>query len=122
MTQWVWVVLVINLVMGFTWSGIDWRAHLGGLFTGVVVAMIMTSKALQPSTGDHPIAAGSRARHRLLGWKQWVGLAAVLVVLLAGVGIRTAEIRTPPATLGSEKLSTLWTTHGENYIGVSNSQ
>jgi membrane associated rhomboid family serine protease len=32
------LILGINVVIGFTIEGIDWRAHLGGLVTGVVLA------------------------------------------------------------------------------------
>lgn len=32
------VILAINVVIGFTIPGIDWRAHLGGLITGAVLA------------------------------------------------------------------------------------
>lgn len=34
------VLLGINLVFGFTVSGIDWRAHLGGLVVGTVLAYV----------------------------------------------------------------------------------
>ena len=34
-------VLVLNLVIGFVVPRIDWRAHLGGLITGAVVAAVM---------------------------------------------------------------------------------
>jgi membrane associated rhomboid family serine protease len=33
------VLIVVNLVIGFASSTIDWRAHLGGLVTGAVVTM-----------------------------------------------------------------------------------
>lgn len=35
------VLLGINVVIGFISPGVDWRAHLGGLVTGVVVAAIL---------------------------------------------------------------------------------
>ena len=35
-------VIIINLLMTFTISGIDWRAHLGGLVTGVVLTYPLT--------------------------------------------------------------------------------
>lgn len=34
------VILAINLVIGFTVQGIDWRAHLGGLVVGGVLAAV----------------------------------------------------------------------------------
>lgn len=35
------VLIAINLAFGFVVGGIDWRAHLGGLVTGAVVAAIL---------------------------------------------------------------------------------
>jgi hypothetical protein len=32
-------LIVINLVLGFVIPGTDWRAHLGGLVTGILVAI-----------------------------------------------------------------------------------
>jgi membrane associated rhomboid family serine protease len=40
-------VLVINAVIGFAVPGIAWQAHLGGLLTGVVVALVITATAPQ---------------------------------------------------------------------------
>jgi membrane associated rhomboid family serine protease len=36
------VLIAINLAFGFFVGGIDWRAHLGGLVTGAVVAAVLT--------------------------------------------------------------------------------
>jgi len=36
----------INVVLGFVLSGIDWRAHLGGLFVGVISAYLLTNATL----------------------------------------------------------------------------
>ena len=36
------VLIAINLAFGFLVGGIDWRAHLGGLVTGAVVAAVLT--------------------------------------------------------------------------------
>jgi len=38
-------LIIVNLVIGFASSGIDWRAHLGGLVTGAVVGFGMTRSA-----------------------------------------------------------------------------
>ena len=35
-------ILLINLLMTFTISGIDWRAHIGGLIAGVVITYPLT--------------------------------------------------------------------------------
>ena len=37
------VLLLINVVLGFTVSGIDWRAHLGGLVAGAVFTKVLLS-------------------------------------------------------------------------------
>jgi membrane associated rhomboid family serine protease len=56
----------INLVLGFVISGVDWRAHIGGLVTGALVAAIM---------------AYAPARNRVL-W-QVIGVLGVFVLLIA---------------------------------------
>jgi len=61
------VLIGINLVLGFVIAGIDWRAHLGGLVTGSVVAAILVH--------------APRGRYRTL--IQVVGCLAVLAVLMA---------------------------------------
>lgn len=61
----------VNLVLGFVISGVDWRAHLGGLVTGVVVAAIF---------------AYAPVRNRVF-W-QVIGVLAVCAVLAALVIIR----------------------------------
>jgi membrane associated rhomboid family serine protease len=33
-------LIVINLVIGFLWPGVDWRAHLGGLVSGLLVGAV----------------------------------------------------------------------------------
>jgi len=57
----------LNLVLGFVISGVDWRAHIGGLVTGAAVAAIM---------------AYAPARNRVL-WQVMgvLGVCAVLAVL-----------------------------------------
>ena len=35
-------LVVINVVLGFVLSGIDWRAHLGGLAVGAITAFVVT--------------------------------------------------------------------------------
>jgi membrane associated rhomboid family serine protease len=36
-------LVVINVVIGFVLSGIDWRAHLGGLAAGVFIAWVLAN-------------------------------------------------------------------------------
>jgi membrane associated rhomboid family serine protease len=35
------VLVVLNVVIGFVLSGIDWRAHLGGLAAGALIAWVL---------------------------------------------------------------------------------
>ena len=68
-------ILGINVVIGFLSPGVDWRAHLGGLATGAAVAAIMVF---------------APRRHRVL--VQVLGIAAVVLILVAVVSWRTAQI------------------------------
>jgi membrane associated rhomboid family serine protease len=77
------VLLGINVVIGFLSPGVDWRAHLGGLLTGAVVAAIMVF---------------APRRHRVA--VQVVGLVAVLLVLAAVASWRTNQITDLLAPLG----------------------
>jgi membrane associated rhomboid family serine protease len=56
------VLIVINLVIGFASSTIDWRAHLGGLITGAVVTVGVTRgsdlRRTAGRTGEVAIGAG----------------------------------------------------------------
>ena len=38
------VIIGINFFIGFAMGGVDWRAHLGGLFGGVVAAQLVMRK------------------------------------------------------------------------------
>ena len=69
------VLLGINIAIGFISPGTDWRAHLGGLVTGSLVAAIMVF----PSP-----------RHRKA--VQVVGIIVLLVVMAIIVMWRTAQI------------------------------
>jgi membrane associated rhomboid family serine protease len=69
------VLIGINLALGFVIEGIDWRAHLGGLITGMAVA--------------YAFAYAPRDRRTL------VGIGASVLVFLATIGIvafRTAQL------------------------------
>ena len=71
------ILLGINLVIGFIPGGsIDWRAHIGGLVVGGAVAAVF---------------AYSPKRNNMLF--QVAGIAAVVVVLAAMAGWRTADIQ-----------------------------
>lgn len=78
------ILLGINVAIGFFAPGVDWRAHLGGLVTGAVVAAIMVIPA---------------RRHRTA--IQVAGLLAVVFALAAIAAWRTAQITDLLAPLGS---------------------
>jgi membrane associated rhomboid family serine protease len=78
-------MLLINLVIGFSIPGIDWRAHVGGLVAGLVAGF-----AVDPS---RPAA--------LRRTFATVGLVALLVGAVALVVIRTSQINANPSSLFS---------------------
>ncbi len=67
-------LLVLNLVIGFT-GGIDWRAHLGGLAVGALLAFVYDyAGGLRDRTAGLVLATGAS-----------VAVLAVLGLLLTGV-------------------------------------
>ncbi|MWA12357.1 rhomboid family intramembrane serine protease [Streptomyces sp. BA2] len=68
-------LLALNLLFTFTWTGIAWQAHVGGLVAGVAIAYGMVH--------------APRERRTLV---QWGTCAVVLIVVLAAVVIRTAQL------------------------------
>lgn len=76
-------MLLINLVIGFSIPGIDWRAHVGGLVAGLVAGF-----AVDPSRPP--------ALRRTFAT---VGLLALLVGAVALVIFRTAQINANPSIL-----------------------
>ncbi len=76
-----WVLLVINIVIGFVPSfGIDWHAHAGGFVTGGLLGLVFA------------YAPRPRARAAFLA-----GVAMLLVVAVATVTWRTAQVHQAPA-------------------------
>jgi membrane associated rhomboid family serine protease len=71
----VMVLLVINLGYGFLVPRIDWKAHVGGLVVGALVALVL--------------AYAPRERRTVV---QVAGLAATLLAVVALVVWRTAEL------------------------------
>ena len=70
------VLIAINLVIGFVFSsGIDWRAHVGGLATGAAVAAVMV------------VPHGRRAAAA-----EWGGVAAIAIVVVLVIAFRTAQL------------------------------
>ncbi|MEC8445025.1 MAG: rhomboid family intramembrane serine protease, partial [Actinomycetota bacterium] len=68
---------------GFLAPGIDWRAHLGGLVTGALVATIL-------------VHAPRKSRPLI----QVAGLSGVLLILVAATMLRTSQIQELLAPLG----------------------
>lgn len=63
------IVLGVNLLVGFTFGGISWQAHVGGLIAGIAVGLVVSTT---------PRAAQRRRQAILLG-----ALGAALLALLA---------------------------------------
>ncbi|MFM8240070.1 MAG: rhomboid family intramembrane serine protease [Actinomycetota bacterium] len=72
------VLLGINVVIGFLSPDVDWRAHFGGLVVGALVAGVFV--------WTPPPLKASRAL-----W-QWLGVLAILGVLVAVTMWRTGEL------------------------------
>lgn len=68
-------LLALNLLFTFTWSGIAWEAHLGGLVAGTAIAV--------------GLVHAPRERRALV---QWGTCAVVLLATLAIVVIRTGQL------------------------------
>ncbi|MGD9954460.1 MAG: rhomboid family intramembrane serine protease [Candidatus Nanopelagicales bacterium] len=73
-------LIAINLVIGFVVPNVDWRAHLGGLVTGAVVAAVF---AYAPRGGRTAV--------------QIAGVVVVLALLVAATVVRDAAISSDPA-------------------------
>ncbi|MHB1431689.1 MAG: rhomboid family intramembrane serine protease [Streptosporangiaceae bacterium] len=69
------VLIVLNLVISFTVSGIAWQAHIGGLVTG---AALTAAYAYAPRANRTLIQAGATV--------------AVLILLIAGVVVRDYQL------------------------------
>ena len=63
------VILAINAVFGFVVPGIDWRAHLGGLITGAVLAFAF--------------AHAPRAHRTLVSVSACIGMLVLIVGIVA---------------------------------------
>jgi membrane associated rhomboid family serine protease len=69
------MLLGLNLIFTFTWSNISWQGHIGGLVTGVLVAIGM--------------AYAPRERRRQV---QWGTCVAVLVAVIAVSAVAVSQI------------------------------
>jgi membrane associated rhomboid family serine protease len=81
-------LIAINVVIGVVGGGIDWRAHLGGLVTGALVAAIF---AYAPTT------------QRVL-W-QVVGVVLVVAALVVLITLRDAALTATLAQVGIDSTS-----------------
>lgn len=68
-------LLALNMLFTFTWSGIAWEAHVGGLVAGTAIA--------------YGLVHAPRERRALV---QWGTCGLVLLVVLAMVLFRTAQL------------------------------
>ena len=71
-------LIVVNLVIGFASTTIDWRAHIGGLVTGTVVGFVMSRSRSRSRSGWQLSPGGEMAA----GLGAAVIMAAVLSVLV----------------------------------------
>jgi rhomboid protease GluP len=78
------IMIGINLVFGFTVPGINNIAHLGGLLTGFGLGWIMAPRyeVEWMLVGAEPVG---RMRDRTPQQRRWLGMAAVILLLLCGV-------------------------------------
>jgi hypothetical protein len=81
-------IIVINVVIGFVFAGIDWRAHFGGLVTGALVGLLF---------------AYAPVRGRVI--VQVAGVLVILAVLAVGVVVRDNELTAQMLRLGIDSLA-----------------
>ena len=67
--KWLIGLIAVNLVMSFTFPGVSWQGHIGGLITGAVVAAAFV---YAPQSRRVLVAAGSS-----------VAILALFLVLIA---------------------------------------
>jgi membrane associated rhomboid family serine protease len=68
------ILIVVNLVIGFATPAIDWRAHLGGLFTGAVATLGLGYRADQQQRHNQTVGL-------VTGAATTVGIVVVLSLL-----------------------------------------
>jgi membrane associated rhomboid family serine protease len=72
-------LIVINLVLTFTFSGIDWHAHVGGLIAGTLLTIVF---AYSPAAMRNAAAVG--------------GSVVIVVVALGLTAVHTQHLRNDP--------------------------
>ena len=69
-------VIVVNLILSFTFANIDWRGHVGGLIVGAAVGAVMSYAPATP-TRDRVQAAGCLAVAVVVAAAGFAGVARV---------------------------------------------
>ena len=83
------ILIGINFAIGFVVPNIDWRAHLGGLITGAVVAAVFAYVPYRRRSPGQPVSAGSAAGNLVTrAWLQAAALAPLVLVMVIGVAVR----------------------------------
>lgn len=83
----VWIGL--NVVMSFTIPDISWQAHFGGLLGGALLTAAFVFTSPRPAS---PGAVRDLATYRRRDLVQWVGVAAVLAVVVALSAVRALSL------------------------------
>jgi membrane associated rhomboid family serine protease len=90
------VLIGINIAIGFVVPNIDWRAHLGGLLTGVFVGAVFAYLPLQRRGATDGVRRGSAAGNPATrAWVQIAALAPLVLVMVVVVAVRTNELTSP---------------------------
>jgi len=75
--NWVGQILILNIFLTLWITAIDWRAHLGGFVTGIVIGALLDG-------------VGPARQQRVI---RWAGIAALVVIGVLATMIRTEAIR-----------------------------
>jgi membrane associated rhomboid family serine protease len=91
------VLIGINVAIGFVVPNIDWRAHLGGLITGVIVGAVFAYlPPVRRRAGAAVVAGRAATDPRTRAWVQAAALAPLVLIMVGVVAARTAALTAPP--------------------------
>ncbi len=97
------ILLGVNLVIGFLpGTGVDWRAHLGGLVTGAAVAFVLAHPGKLPASLDIAVHVA--------------GCLVIFGLLIGAVVLRTDQLRTQFPL--SDQTSVLTAQHHSGTLGA----